>query len=464
MEEKTFDIAVIGGGPGGYVAAIKAAQTGKRVALIEGDYMGGVCLNWGCIPTKTLIASSSLLHKIRHAKRFGIETGSISFDYGSMKERKDKIITDIRKSLEGLIQSHKVHIIRGFAKFDSPNVLKVEGESGLLIRAEKIIIATGSTSREIPAFPFDHQKILSAKSMLEIETLPKSLAIIGGGVIGCEFASLYAEMGVEVTILEAMDRLISIEAPILSTALAKALKAQGVTVKTNAKVLGIDASGSTCHISLEGEKIEADLTLVAVGVSFNSSNIGLDKAGVLMDERGAIQTNEHMETNVPGIYAIGDVTGKAMLAHVASHAGIVAAINATGGNAKMHYNAIPSVIFTQPEIASVGLSLEKALAEGYDAVLGAFPFAALGKAKAAAETDGFAQVVIDKSSNQILGAQIVGAEASALIAEMVLAVQNELTADCLTETIHAHPTLSEAWMEAAFIAQGSPIHYPPQRR
>lgn len=463
MEHSKYDIAVIGGGPGGYVAAIKAAGLGKKVALIEGDDMGGVCLNWGCIPTKTLIASSSLLHRMRHAKTFGIEAKEVSFDYASMKARKDKIVTDIRRSLEGLISAHKVEIIRGFAKFDSENVLKVIGDEGRLIEADKIIIATGSTSREIPAFKFDHKKILSAKSMLEIETLPRSLAIIGGGVIGCEFASLFAELGVEVTILEAMDRLISQEASILSQSLAKSLKSQGVKVMTGVKVQGIDASGAQCKVTLDEGSIEADLTLVAVGVSFNSANIALDKAGVLTDERGAIVVNEKMETSASNIYAIGDVTGKVCLAHVASHGGVVAAINACGGEAKMHYDAVPSVIFTQPEIASVGMTLEQALAKGFNAGLGTFPFAALGKAKAAGEPGGFSQVVIDKSTGQMLGAQVVGAEASTLIAEMVLAVQNELTADCVADTIHAHPTLSEAWMEAALIAQGSPIHYPPAR-
>jgi dihydrolipoamide dehydrogenase len=464
MEKKRFDIAVIGGGPGGYVAAIRAAHSGKSVALIESGDLGGVCLNWGCIPTKTLIASAHALHLVQHADKFGIETGQVSFDYSAMKLRKDKTVKEIRTSLEGLIRSHSVTIIRGFASFDSPNVLKVRGEEETFVDADKIIIATGSTSREIPAFPFDHRKVLSAQSMLEVTELPERLAIIGGGVIGCEFASLYADLGVKVTVLEAMDRIISTESPKLSTLLQKSMHAQGIKVKTGVRVTGVDTSGPAAQVLTDGESIDADLVLVAVGVQFSSKGLGLEKIGVATDERGAILVNERMETSLDHIYAIGDVTGRSMLAHTASHAGIIAAVNALGGSAIMRYDVIPSVIFTRPEIASVGLTLESAKAKGFDATEGSFPFAALGKSKALGETEGFAEIVIDRATGAILGASVVGFEASTLIAEMAVAIENELTAETIYETVHAHPTLSEAWMEAAHIATGQPIHFPPRKR
>lgn len=463
MDRKTFDIAVIGGGPGGYVAAIRAAQSGQSVALIESGDLGGVCLNWGCIPTKTLIANAHALHLIQDADRFGITTGPVTFDYSKMKGRKDSIVKEIRTSLEGLIRSHKVQIIRGFAKFEETYTLKVTGEENMLIDADRIIIATGSVSREIPAFPFDHKKILSAKSMLEVTQLPKRLAIIGGGVIGCEFASLYRELGVHVTVLEMQERLIPTESKKLSQVLEKSFKQQGIEVQTGVRVRGVETAGPSAVVQLKMGSVSADLVLVAVGVQFNSQGLNLERVGIAVDERGAIQVNAQMETTIDRIYAIGDVTGRSMLAHTASHAGVVAAINATGGEATMHYDVIPSVIFTNPEIASVGLSLEQAKAAGFDATVGTFPFAALGKSKAIGNSDGFAEVVLDAATGAILGASCAGFEASTLIAEMALAIHNELTAESLYETVHAHPTLSEAWMEAALIATGQPIHFPPRR-
>lgn len=464
MHRKQFDIAVIGGGPGGYVAAIKAAHSGRSVALIESGDLGGICLNWGCIPTKTLIASAHALHLVQRADEFGIQTGPVSFDFSKMKERKDRVVKDIRTSLEGLIRSHGVTIIRGFAKFDSAYTLKIQGEEDFLLDAGRIIIATGSASRTIPAFPFDHKKILSAKSMLEISELPQSLAIIGGGVIGCEFACLYAQLGVHVSILEAQERLIPTESIKLSQFLEKQFKKKGIAIQTGVKVTGVDTSGLGVVVHIENNPVSADLVLVAVGVQFNSQGMGLETVGIALDERGAIQVDEHMETSIDGIYAIGDVTGRSMLAHTASHAGVVAATNATGGEASMHYDVVPAVIFTDPEIASVGLSLEQARAAGFDAESSSFPFSALGKSKAALATEGYSEIIVDKQTGAILGAQVVGDEASALIAEMALAIQHELTIDCICETIHAHPTISESWMEAAFIATGSPIHFPPKRR
>lgn len=466
MEEKQyFDVVVIGAGPGGYVAAIKAAQTGKKVALIEKGDLGGTCLNVGCIPTKTLIANAQILDKMKHASDFGITTGPISFDFAKMKERKDGVVAKMRKSLEGLIQSNGIVVLRGTAEFLGPKELKVKGQNNVHIHSEKIIIASGSEPVDVAAFPCDHQKIFNSTSILELTQLPKTLAVIGGGYIGCEFASLYAELGVKVIILEALPAIVALQGKAISDTLTAAFKKQGIEIKTNVMVEKIETHGKGVTIKLkDNPSVEADIALVSIGRKVVSQGLALDKAGVVMTERGAIGVNEKMETNVPGIYAIGDVTGKVMLAHVASHQGIIAAVNATGGEAVMHYDAVPAVIFTLPEIATVGLTLEQAIEQGHAAATGKYPFQALGKSVAAADTDGFAQVIVDKKTGQILGAQVVGHEASSLIAEMALAIANELTVDCVADTIHAHPTLPEAWMEAALVALDTPIHFPPKVR
>lgn len=462
-ELKKFDVAVIGGGPGGYPAAIKAAQNGKSVALIEAKELGGTCLNRGCIPSKTLIASAEVLHKIQESQDFGIVVGSVDFDYAKMVDRKDSVVTKIRKSLEGLIAANKITLFQGFGKFVTPRAIKITGKDNLEIFADNAIIATGSEPRNIPSFPFDYKKIHDSTSILELRKLPKKIAIIGGGVIGCEFASLYSTLGVEVIILEMMPRIIPMESEGVSNALKKAFVNRGITIDTNVFVEGIDTSGKGVQVKLAGGKsIPADIALVAVGRTLNTSGIGLDKAGVLVQDNGMIPVNDRMETNVPGIYAVGDISSKWWLAHVATHQGLVAANNATGHSSIMNYNAVPSVIFTTPEIASVGLSLEQALEKGYRATLGSFPFQALGKSQAALQTEGFSQIVIDKTTGQVLGAQVVGHEASSLIAEMAIVITNELTVECITETIHAHPTIAEAWMEAAFIGEEKPLHWPPK--
>ncbi len=461
MEKQNFDLVVIGSGPGGYVAAIKAAQTGKKVALIEKGELGGTCLNVGCIPTKTLIANAQVLEKIKHAADFGITTGPISIDYKKMKERKDGVVAKIRKGLEGLIKSNGIVILRGTAQFTSPKELKVMGQDNTLIHAENIILASGSEPVDVAAFPCDHKQIFNSTSILELTQLPKTLVVIGGGYIGCEFASLFAELGVKVTVVEALPSIVAFQGKAVSDALTAAFKKQGIDVQTNVTVEKIDKNekGVTLHLK-DREPMSADIALVSIGRKVVSQHLGLEQAGVLTSPRGEIIVNDKMETSVPGIYAIGDVTGKVMLAHVASHQGIVAAINATGGDAVMHYNAVPAVIFTLPEIATVGLTEEQAIEKGYPAKVGKFPFLALGKSIATGETDGFAQVVFDKKTGQILGAQVVGSEASNLIAEMALAIANELTVECVTETIHAHPTLPEAWHEAALLALDTPIHLP----
>ncbi|OGN63486.1 MAG: dihydrolipoyl dehydrogenase [Chlamydiae bacterium RIFCSPHIGHO2_12_FULL_49_9] len=462
-ERKKCDIAVIGSGPGGYVAAIKATQMGKSVALIEKNLLGGCCLNVGCIPTKTLLANASILHSIRRAADFGIKTGPISFHYDQMKARKDSVITKIRTSLEGLIKSNKITICRGAAEFESPYVLKIAGQDNLFLEAGKIIIATGSIPLDIKAFPCDHDRILNSTSLLELTEAPKSLAIVGGGYIGCEFASLFAELGCKVTILEALPTILAAQGASIAQFMTKALTSRGIEIKTNVKVKSIENKKSHALISLEdGQTLEADFALVSVGRKVYTDGLKLEKAGLKTTEKGFIATDDKMQTDVRGIYAIGDVTGKWMLAHVASHQGVIAASNAAGVEAKMHYEAVPAVVFTSPEIATVGLTLEQAKEKGYDAALGSFPFQALGKAQASMDTEGYTQIVSDRKTKQILGASAIGHEAGNLIAEMALAIQNELTLESVADTIHAHPTLAESWLEAALIANEMPIHFPPK--
>lgn len=465
MEKKKFNIAVIGAGPGGYVAAIKAAQAGKTVALIEKSFLGGTCLNIGCIPTKTLLSNAQVMQKIKMAEEYGITTGPVTFNFLKMKTRKDQVIEKIRKSLGGLLQANKISILKGKAEFLSPTELKVVGEDNCLVEAENIIIATGSEPLDVPAFPCDHTRILNSTSILELTQLPKSLAIIGGGYIGCEFASLYAELGVKVTILEALPSLLALQGEELGRALATAFTKQGIEIRTGVFVEGIQHAGQGVEVKLRGtDPLHADLALVAVGRKVNSAHLGLEKAGVKVGNKGEILVDEKLQTSVPGIYAIGDVTGHFLLAHVASHQGIVAASNILGHEMLMNYQAIPAVIFTHPEIATVGMNLEEAKAKGYQATTGKFPFSALGKSIATLDTEGFAQVVVDKKTGQILGAQVVGHEASTLIAEMTLAIHNELTVECVFDTIHAHPTVAEAWLEAALLANDTPIHMPPSKR
>ncbi len=463
MDQKKFDIAVLGGGVGGYPAAIRAAQHGKSVALIEAREMGGTCLNRGCIPSKALIAGAELVAYLKDASEFGIEIPSININYNRLAAHKDKVVEKMRKGLESLIAANKITVFRGYGKLVSKNEIKVAGQDNVLIQADKIIIATGSEPRNIPAFPFDYERIHDSTSLLAMTTLPKKILIVGGGVIGCEFASLFSDLGVHVTILELLPRIISTEAQEISQALTRAFTMKGIQVETQVKVQKIERTPHGVKAEIEGGRsFEADCCLVAVGRSLNTKDIGLEKVGVLVQDNGMVVVNDKMETTTQGIYAVGDIASKWWLAHVASHQGVIAADNACGKEAHMHYNAIPSVIFTDPEIGSVGLSLEEALKKGYKAKVGAFPFQALGKSQATLQTEGFAQVVIDEKTGQILGAQVIGYEAATLIAEMVLAITNELTVECVSETIHAHPTISEAWGEASLMAEGIPLHLPPR--
>lgn len=461
---ETFDVVVIGGGPGGYPAAIKAAQSGAKVALIEADLLGGTCLNRGCIPTKTLIANADTLHKVKQAAENGITCKGISVDYATMVQRKDEVVTQIRKNLETLMGANRIAVFQGKGQLLSATQIKVTGNVNATFSARNIILATGSRPRDLSVCPCDHKRILNSDSVLELKTLPRRLIVIGGGYIGCEFASLFNALGVDVTILEVMPTLIPTESPKVAAVLSQSLAKRGVKIETNVLVEGVDADAKELRVKVAGGKVfPTDLILVSVGRSFCTDGIGLEKAAVKVDSKGFIPVDDTMATNVPHIYAVGDVTGKVQLAHVATHQGLVAARNATGQTATMHYDAVPSAIFTVPEIGSVGLTLEKALEQGLPAVAGSVPFTILGKALALSETEGFAQIVFNPQSGQIYGAQAIGYQAAGLIAEMALAIANELTIESIIETIHAHPTFAEIWSEAAMVAAGTPLHMAPRK-
>lgn len=464
MERKKFDVAVLGGGPGGYPAAIRAAQHGKSVALIEAKELGGTCLNRGCIPSKALIGGAEFALRLKDAPAFGIDLSPFELNYSRLAKHKDQVVDKMRSGLEKLIGANKITLFKGFGQLVSLSEIKVQGEDSFLIEADKIILATGSEPREIAAFPFDYERIHDSTSLLELTHLPKSIVIVGGGVIGCEFASLFASLGSKVTILELLPRILSTEAEEVAQALMQAFVKKGINVLTDVKVEQVKRSEEGVVISAGGKNYEAECCLISVGRSLNTKGIGLEKIGVFVEDNGLVRVNSSMETTIAGIYAVGDIASKWWLAHVATHQGLVAADHACGHYAEMHYDAVPSVIFTHPEIGSVGLSLENALKKGFKAKLAPFPFQALGKAQAALETDGFAQIVFDEKTGQILGAQVVGFEASSLIAEMGVAITNELTIDSIADTIHAHPTYAEAWGEVAMIAQGFPLSLPPRHK
>lgn len=461
-----FDCVVIGAGPGGYVAAITAAQAGLKTALIEEREAGGTCLNRGCIPSKALLSAAEIVNQIRHANQFGIHVDNFSIDYPAMVQRKDSVVRSIRDGLNGLIRSNKITVFSGRGSLISSTEVKVLGETSSVIKARSIILATGSEPRAFPGIPFSPSspRILCSTGVLNLKELPQKLAIIGGGVIGCEFASLFHTLGSKVTVIEASQQILALNNPDISKTMLDKFSRQGLRFILGASVSAIQDMGDSVRITINGNDEEYDYVLVSIGRRLNTENIGLDKAGVICDERGIIPTDSTMRTNIPNIYAIGDITGQWQLAHVASHQGIVAARNIAGHRDEIDYSAVPSVIFTFPEVATVGLSPSAAQQQGIPVKITKFPFRAIGKAVAMGEADGFAAIISHETSQQILGAYVIGPHASSLISEITLAVRNELTLPCIYETIHAHPTLAEIWAESALLAVDTPLHMPPTKK
>ncbi|MBI2400698.1 MAG: dihydrolipoyl dehydrogenase, partial [Deltaproteobacteria bacterium] len=419
---REFDVIVIGAGPGGYVAAIRAAQLGAKTALIERNKIGGTCLNWGCIPTKALYYSAKALEAAKHAAEFGVNVGEVSFDLSKAVERKDGVVKKLVGGIEQLLKGNKVEVIRGDGYVEAAGKVRVTKADGVEeFSCKSIIIATGSEPALIPAFNIDRKNV--------------------GGVMGCEFASMFSSFGSKVMIVELLPTILSTEDKMVSRVIAKRYKETGVQVLTEVQVESVKAEEGRVKTTLkDGREFITEKVMVAIGRSFNSAGIGLDKLGVAV-EKGRISVDDHMETSVKGIYAIGDVTGKMLLAHVASVQGIVAANNAMGKDAKMDYSVIPAGIFTDPEIASVGLREKEAEEKGIEVAVGRFPYAASGKAMGMGETEGFVQIVSDPATDKVLGCSIVGAHATDLIGEVALAMKTGATIKDIAETIHAHPTL-----------------------
>lgn len=460
-------VVVVGGGPGGYVCAIRAAQLGSGVVLVEKDQLGGTCLNRGCIPTKALLACAETLETIREAKEFGIEVADPVPDLKAMVERKNGISETLRKGIAQLLKANKIEYVQGFAKLVAPGKLLVERENGALeINAEKIILATGSEPAELPTFDFSQPAILTSTSGLDLTEIPEAMIIVGSGVVGSEFATVFNALGTKVTMVELMDRILPTEDPRISQQMKRILNKKGIDILTETTIDEITEygpSGLKARLST-GDILEADKLLVSIGRSLNTKGIGLEEAGVEQGKRGEILVNDCMETNVPGVYAIGDCVGGILLAHWASFEGICAAENAMGMESHLDSRVVPACIFTEPEIGSVGLNPAKAEEQGIEIKVGRFMFGGLGKALAMGKAQGFVQLVVDASTDVVLGCQVMGPHASDLVHEAALAMKMGLTAAQIGTTCHAHPSLAEAMMEAAESVHDRCIHAAPAKK
>ena len=458
-----FDLAVLGGGPGGYVAAIRGAQLGLKTCVIDQDKLGGICLNWGCIPTKALLKNAEVYHYIKNAGTYGINVGKVSVDFKKNIKRSRDVSNRLSKGIEFLIKKNKITHIQGTGKLTSITSLEVKNKQKTdTIEADKIILATGARAKSFPGMEFDGNRVISFKEAMILDSPPKKMVIIGSGAIGGEFAYYYNEFGTEVHLIEMMDRILPVEDSDVSKEVAKSFKKSEITISTETKVSKIESLETKVKVHTEKngkeEILEGDMALLAVGVTGNIENIGLEELGIITDQC-AITINEFNQTNIPTIYAIGDVSGPPWLAHVASAQGHVAADHAAGHETKpVNYSNIPSCTYCQPQVGSLGMTEAQAKEAGHGVKIGKFLFQASGKAMAVGNTTGFVKLVFDSKYGELLGAHIVGAEATELIAELGLAKGLEATWEDIAMTVHAHPTLSEAIMEAALDAFGSAIH------
>lgn len=460
-----YDIIVIGSGPGGYVAAIRAAQLGLKAAVVEKESLGGICLNWGCIPTKALIQSGHVYESINHSKDFGITVKDASVDFKAVVERSRGVANGMSNGVQFLMKKNKIDVIKGFGSIKAGKVVAVKGEDGKTTEytaTKGVIIATGARSRDLASAPQDGKKIIGYREALVLPQLPKKMVIIGSGAIGSEFAYFYNAMGVEVTIVEFMSRLVPVEDEEVSKQLEKSFKKQGIAVMTSSSVEKVNTSGKECEVIIKTqkgeEKINCDIVLSAAGVQTNIEGIGLETLGIATD-KGKILVNDFYETNIPGYFAIGDIVPGQALAHVASHEAIVCVEKIAGLNPEpINYNNVPGCTYCSPEIASVGYTEAKAKEAGYEIKVGKFPFSASGKASAAGEKDGFVKLIFDAKYGEILGAHMIGHNVTEMIAGIVVARDLEATGKSLIEAIHPHPTMSEAIMEAAANAYGECIH------
>ena len=459
-----YDIIVLGSGPGGYVTAIRASQLGLKTAVIERESLGGICLNWGCIPTKALLKSANVFDYILHAEDYGIKVAKPTADFGGMVERSRVVADGMSKGVAFLLKKNKVDVILGSGKVLPGKRVEVTAndKSTQVIEADNIIIATGARSRQLPSLPQDGKKIIGYREALILKNQPKKMVVVGSGAIGVEFAYFYNAIGTDVTVVEYMDSIVPVEDKEIGKQLGRSLKKQGISIKTSAEVTSVDTSGSGCVVTVKTKKgeetIECDIVLSAVGVIANIENIGLEDVGIATD-KGKIIVDDFYSTNIPGYFAIGDCVPGQALAHVASAEGIICVEKIAGDSPDpLDYGNIPGCTYCFPEIASVGMTEEAAKDAGYEIKIGKFPFSASGKASAAGHKDGFVKLIFDAKYGELLGGHMIGANVTEMVAELVAVRKLETTGHELIKTVHPHPTLSEAIMEAAAAAYGEVIH------
>ncbi len=460
-----YDLIVIGSGPGGYVAAIRATQLGKKVAVVERAEVGGICLNWGCIPTKALLKSAQVYNYIKHSDNYGVKVeGDIIADFDAIVERSRGVAANMSKGVQFLFKKHGIELIKAFGSLQEPHKVKLDFEEkeSEIISAENIIIATGARARQLPNLPIDGKKIIGYRKAMTLDKQPESMLVVGSGAIGSEFAHFYHSIGTQVTLVEYMPNIIPVEDVDASKSLARSFKKSKMKVMTSASVTEVDTSGDKCIVSVETkkgiQKIEVDIVLSAVGVETNLEGLGLDTLNV-EHVKGKVIVDDYYKTNIEGLYAIGDIVHGPALAHVASREGIICVEKIAGHNVEaMDYGNIPSCTYTSPEVASVGLTEEQALEKGYELKIGKFPFKASGKATAGGNTDGLVKVIFDAKTDEWLGCSMVGDNVTEMISEVVVARRMKVKAHDIINTVHPHPTMSEAVMEAVAHAYGEAIH------
>lgn len=460
----SYDVIVVGSGPGGYVAAIRASQLGLKTAIIEKAELGGICLNWGCIPTKALLKSASVFEYINHAADYGITIKGADADFPAIVKRSRDVAAGMSNGIQFLMKKNKIDVIKGSANLKKGQKVAVEGEDKSVTEyeAKHIIIATGARSRELPNLPQDGKKIIGYREALVLPKLPKKMVVVGSGAIGSEFAYFYNAMGVEVTLIEFLPNIVPVEDEEVSKQLERSFKKAGINVMTGSSVESVDTKGNGCKVLVKTKKgdetIDCDVVLSAVGIKRNIENIGLEEVGIVVD-RDMIVTNDFYQTNIPGYYAIGDVTKGQALAHVASAEGIICVEKIAGVHVEpLDYGNIPGCTYCSPEVASVGLTEKAAIEKGYEIKVGKFPFSASGKASAAGHKDGFVKLIFDAKYGELLGGHMIGYNVTEMIAEIVAIRKLETTGHELIKTVHPHPTMSEAVMEAAAAAYGEVIH------
>jgi dihydrolipoamide dehydrogenase len=464
-DQDTFDLVVIGTGPGGYVAAIRAAQLGMRTAVVEREELGGVCLNWGCIPTKALLTNARVYEHMKEPEKWGITLQGLQFDMSKIIRRSREVAGGLSRGVSYLMRKNNIEVVPGEARFTGPGLLTVANREGgeREVSAKRIIIATGARARPLPELPVDGKRVLSYREALVLERAPKSMVVIGGGAIGVEFAYFYATFGTDVTVIEMLDHLLPVEDEEVSAELAKSFKKRGIKVLLGSRVTETDTDGDGVRVTVVKEDstsqtITAEAALVAIGVIPNVENLGLEAVG-LTPQKNGIAVDRWFQTQAENIYAIGDVIGPPWLAHVASHEGITCVEKIANQDPQpLDYQNVPGCTYCQPQVASIGLTERKAKQQGYRVKVGKFPFQVLGKARASQATEGFVKLVFDEKQGELLGAHIIGEEATEMISELLVAKKLETTYLELLKSVHPHPTLSEAVMEAAGMAYGEQIH------